>query len=363
MAQSPTAKTRRHNLRVLHRWTGLIAGVILLVASVTGSALVYKKALIRTLVTPDASLPPRYGVENMATALDRIAQLPAFTPETLIKAPSPEEPYWTLGRADGGVQLLAIDSLEPYTTNTWLLDTLAFLRTLHTVLLAGVAGEVLLFASAVAGLGLAVTGAAIWWRGRRAFRWRWVFPKHLRLPHMLQYHRHSGALSAIPLVLVLLTGALMLWQKLTGPLIPPAIPAVLPYHLENPASATPGALLEEASRLIPDGWPTYIRLGTGSGGEASIRFRLPGEWHPNGRTSVTFNRTTGAIQQSLRADEGTAARRLLNQLYPLHSGYGLNALYGFLVLVSGVAACWLGVTGFASYIRRRRLERSITPPR
>lgn len=356
MTQSPTVKVHHQYLRVLHRWAGLIAGIILLVASATGVALVYKKPLIRTLVTPDASLPSGYDVENMATALDRIAKLPAHTPETLIKAPNPDEPYWTLIATDGGLQLLAIDTLAPYTNSTWLLDGLAFLHELHTMLLAGIPGEILLLASGVAGLALAMTGPVIWWRGRRAFRWRWVFPKPVRLSLMLQYHRHSGALCAIPLILVLLTGSLMLWQILVAPLMPPAMPSKLPHRLENPGNAMPSVLLAEASRLIPDGWPTYIRLGTGKSPNASIRFRLPGEWHPNGRTAVTFDRTSGDIKQSLRSDDATSGRKLLNQLYPLHSGYGLNGIYGLLVLGSGVAACWLGITGFASYIRRRKLS-------
>ena len=40
---------------------------------------------------------------------------------------------------------------------------------------------------------------------------------------------------------------------------------------------------------IPDGWPTYIRLDTKDGAQPSIRFRLPGEWHPNGRTTVLID--------------------------------------------------------------------------
>lgn len=44
---------------------------------------------------------------------------------------------------------------------------------------------------------------------------------------------------------------------------------------------------------------------------------------------------------------------ILNQLYPLHSGYGIGWLYAVLVFASGIAMLWLGITGLLSYWRRQ----------
>ena len=105
-------------------------------------------------------------------------------------------------------------------------------------------------------------------------------------------------------------------------------------------------------RAILTGRP-YIRLPAVNAPDASIRFRLPDEWHPNGRTSVKINTLTGDITLSARSDEVSPARRLVNQLYPLHSAYGMNAVYVFLVFFSGITLVWLSLTGGISYFKKR----------
>lgn len=349
-----TATAGKHaTLRSWHRWGGIIATVVLLVAGLSGLPLVYKKHLIRWVVTPAAALPLEYGVAEMTGDLDRIASQVPGAGFALIKAPNREEPYWTLTAPDGDLQLFALETLEPYTRNAWLLDALVVTRELHVALLAGLFGEYLLLIGGVIGVALGITGVILWWPARKGFRWRWVFPKPLRIQLLLQYHRHSGALSSIILIIVLLTGSLMLWQSLLFPLLPPLQTTLQQDRLAEPGTALPSVILERAAQAVPDGWPIYIRLGNAAAPEASVRLRLPGEWHPNGRTSVTFNRNNGEIHVSRRSDAAAPGRALVNQFYPLHSGYGMNALYLLLVFISGVALAWMAFTGIISWFRRR----------
>ena len=338
-----------------HRWLGLAAMAVLLIAAASGSLLVFKKPLVRWLVTPDSSLPGDYGSGQMARELDRIAAMLPLREPMLIKAPNPEEPYWTLTDPQGNVRLFDIDSLLPYSDQLHVLDVLAFTRKLHIDLLAGVPGETLLLAGGVLGLTLCVTGLVLWWPTRRLFRWQWVWPRPVRKSLMLQYHRHAGAAAAVILILVLLTGSVMLWQGLIRPLLPPApVKVISPDTITAGAGydSQPSALFNMARNQVPDGWPTYIRLPSAATAEASFRFRLPGEWHPNGRTSVSINTASGEMRVSVRSDEATPGRMLLNQLYPLHSGYGMNTFYMFLVMLGGVFLLWLCITGLYSYIRR-----------
>src|SRR5690606_20174715 len=149
------------------------------------------------------------------------------------------------------------------------------------------------------------TGVILWWPARKGFRLRWVFPgpKQFKVQLLTRYHRHSGALTAVMVTLVSLTGVLLLWQSLVFPLLPPQQFTNRPQPIANIATAPPSALLGHAVAAITDGWPTYIRLGREGSAEASIRFRLPGEWHPNGRTSVIFNLDSGDVKVSERSDE------------------------------------------------------------
>ncbi|HSC69088.1 MAG TPA: PepSY-associated TM helix domain-containing protein [Cellvibrio sp.] len=350
-------KRRRHPTRAnlllsWHRWCGLVALVFLLLAALSGSLLVYKQALVRLIITPHASLPVGYSVQQMAPQLEHIAQLIQHDPTAyLIKAPSREEPYWTLTRdADHQVQLLALDSLAPYEDNLWLLQVLGFLRSVHTELFAGVVGEALLLGSGVLGLFLAITGVILWWPTKRSFRWRWVLPRRISPQYLLHYHRHLGTLAVPLLLVILLTGSIMLWQKLMGPILAPPPSTHIPAA-PNP-TASPAQLLVQAQTYVPDGWPTYIRLGSTANPSASFRYRLPGEWHPNGRTSVKFDLATGAITVSARSDQVDWQQNLINQNYPLHSGYGMNGVYRLLVICGGITLLWLALTGGWSYLRR-----------
>ena len=360
----PSSRSRRSRhastLERWHLWCGLAVLIFLLLAAFSGISLVYKKPLITWLMVPQAELPAHYGVAQMAAQLDVIAANIAPAQRDLIKAPNPEEPYWTLTGIDKQqVQLLSLETLEPHQTNLWLLDLFAFMRILHTELFTGVIGEGILLVSGVVGLFLCISGIILWWPTKRSFRWRWVFPKNISARYLMQYHRHSGALASVILVVILLTGSIMLWQKLIRPLMSPAPVSVLPNHLEqvipstSHVDATPAQFLLAAHKFIPDGWPTYIRLPAVNAPDASIRFRLPDDWHPNGRTSVNINTLTGDITLSARSDEVSSARRLVNQLYPLHSAYGMNAVYVFLVFFSGITLAWLSLTGGISYFKKR----------
>ncbi len=72
-----------------------------------------------------------------------------------------------------------------------------------------------------------------------------------------------------------------------------------------------------------------------------------------GQNSMQIRGASGsildAIQQALviseRSDESSATRRLVNQLYPLHSGYGMHFGYRLLILIAGIALAWLAFTG------------------
>jgi uncharacterized iron-regulated membrane protein len=348
---APAAVARKHALRSWHRWGGVVATVVLLIAALSGLPLVYKKQLIHWLVTPEATLPAEYGVGDMHTELDRIAQLVPAIELYLIKAPNPEEPYWTLTAADGHLQLFAIQTLAPLTRNAWLLDALVVTRELHVALLAGLFGEYLLLLGGIIGVALGITGLILWWPARKGFRWRWVLPTSFKIQLLMQYHRHSGALSSIIVVLVILSGSLMLWQSLVFALLPP-LQTTLQQDRFDTATAMPSSFLLRATQAIPDGWPTYIRLGNVDSTDVSVRFRLPGEWHPNGRTSVTFVRDSGEISVSRRSDEASPGRVIVNQFYPLHSGYGMNQVYLLLVFVSGISLTWLALTGIISFFRR-----------
>lgn len=353
------AVVAKNTLLSWHRWGGLIATVVLLIAALTALPLVYKKQLIRWLIVPGETLPASYDIGRMAEELDVLAARVPDIETFLIKAPNAEEPYWMLTGADDHLHAYALGTLDPVGEHHWLFDALVVIRELHVELMAGLFGEYLLLIAALIAVALGITGLILWWPARKGFRMRWVFPRirQFKVQLLMQYHRHSGALTALVVTLVSLTGALLLWQSLVFPLLPAQPFTTQAQVFANAGAAQPSQLLAHAVAAIPDGWPTYIRLGTEGAEQASIRFRLPEEWHPNGRSSVIFDFTSDEVRVSERSDAASLSRKLLNQAYPLHAGYGMNQLYALLVFISGVAMLWLGITGLISYFRRLSIKR------
>ncbi len=350
------AKTRPPGLWRWHLWAGLGAMGLLLIASVSGALLIYQKELIALVVTPGAELPPAYDSRQLAQELEVIVSDRYAQSLLNLKAPSELEPYWTI-RHEDGLELLALNSLEPYRERLWFLRTIELIRELHVDLLSGVWGEALLLVSGLLSLFLCVSGVILWWPGRRGFRWRWVFPRNIRPSQWLQYHRHCGALASPLLLLVLFTGSIMLWQKLVRPLLPPLANTQM-AATEQARTSNIAARYLITQAQVPDAWPTYIRIWPQQGSDwMKVRFRLAGEWHLNGRTAVEIDINTGAMLMSPRSDQVTTSRRLVNQLYPLHSGFGMNGVYRGLMLLVGVALGWLAWTGGVHYMKRYRQRR------
>ena len=347
----------RQSLRRWHNLCGLGVALVLIVAAFSGSVLVYKKPLIHWLAAPAAEWSPDYKVTHVAHDLDVIQRRYAPASISLLKAPNPEEPYWTLIEKSGDRYLLATSSLNILAHNHWAMSALEWLRVFHTELLAGIPGEVVLLVTGLMSLFLLVSGLMLWWPARKRLHARWLTPRRIRFKHLIQYHRHTGAVTAPVILLVILTGSVMLEQRLqfwVERWLHHEEPApVIPAH-SNPDALTPASqLLPLAMSAAPDAWPTYIRLPTPDSAQARFRVRLAGEWHPNGRSTLTVDARRQEIIAAERSDEAGLGRRLLNQMYPLHSGYGLNAVYSFLVFVSGLACCWLATTGVLHWWRRR----------
>lgn len=350
-------RTRPGGLWRWHLWAGLIGTLILIVAAVSGVLLMYQKELVAWAVTPDARLPSGYGSEAIARQLEVIAERHDSQQMLSVKAPSDIEPYWTL-RHEHSLELLALDTLEPYHEGLWLLRLMEFVRELHVELFSGEFGEALLLIGGVLTLFLCVSGLILWWPGRRGFRWRWVIPRKVRPSQWLQYHRHCGAVASPLLLLIVLTGSIMLWQKLVRPILPPPASHTMTSEYQEWPGGSVSEMYLLAQAAVPDGWPTYIRVWSEQGNhQIKARFRLPGEWHLNGRTSVQVNAKTGQMVISERSDQVALSRRLINQLYPLHSGYGMNSLYRLLLVITGVGLIWLVLTGLFHYIKRSKYRR------
>ena len=372
---------RTHMLRwvcsKVHLYVGLTLGLVLLVISLTGSALVFRGELDR-LLRPDLlqvedpggpRIGPTAAVQAVQTAL------PEAQPRLLHLPQRPEAPYkvWLKNGRHAYVDAYRGAVLGTRGAHEGVMNTLF---ALHAELLAGATGLWLVGVTGLLTLLLAVTGLVLWWPVATV-RWRrlrvGLVVLWRRGPWRLNYdlHRAGGFYTLLFLVLVAgtgsalvfynETGALLNWATGSRPLPPP--PTVQTDAGDAGGSAALDDALRAAREELPKATPTFIYLPPSPEAPLSVRLRTPPEWHPNGRSFVYLHPHQGTV---LRVDDMRTASlgaRLLPLAYPLHIGAVGSVLVRLLYVLLGLAPAVLSVTGTLIWYRRWRKQRPDPPGR
>lgn len=115
-----------------------------------------------------------------------------------------------------------------------------------------------------------------------------------------------------------------------------------------------------AETWIPEAIPRMVVRPAAPGKPATIRLKQPGEWHPNGRTTVTIDPATSRAVATSDANALPTGVRAYNAFYPLHASSVGGWLYSAVTALSGVAMAALGVVGAWAFLGkpRRRSPRS-----
>jgi uncharacterized iron-regulated membrane protein len=110
-------------------------------------------------------------------------------------------------------------------------------------------------------------------------------------------------------------------------------------------------------RAQPGGAISYLYLPAAPGQTFRVRQRLAGEPHPNGKSVVHVDPTTGrivAVEDGTRAPRGA---RLYSVLYPLHTGVAGGWPTRVLAVLAGLSLPGLAVSGVLVWRRRHRRVR------
>lgn len=189
-------------------WIAIAIGVYIVVISISGSAVVFRRELGRTVVP--RTVPAAVGVALTGESLDRAVRATYSDYEVLsISEPRrPERPvYVSLSRNNVETQHLfdQYASTDLGDTYPLVLRLMEWLVDLHDNLLVGQTGRLINGVGGGLTVLLVMTGAIIWWPGRG--RWRHsLVPKPAASSRSLSWHLHS-ALGIWSLVLLLIWGA------------------------------------------------------------------------------------------------------------------------------------------------------------
>ncbi len=352
----PFASRRiRALLSWLHLWVGLVAGLLFALVGLSGTVLVFHHDLLQ-MQHPQLWAPAAPGTDGKVLA----RLLEQWVPQGLTAIDLPREslPVYQAYFSNEGRRYFDPGNgsllLSRHPDN----DPLLWLHELHTALLAGEAGHELVGVIGWISVAMLLTGLYLWWpaRGRMLAQLRMYRGPPVR--RWLTWHRGIGVLFVPLLMLATLTGVGMIYHGgarwlLTsafggddGPVVPQ-----IATNGDRPPQWT--RVLATAKTAMPEAEFTRLSPPRQGSDVIGIRARVPGEWHPNGRSFVFIDRSG---ERTLLAHDATTQRpgaRMTEAIYPLHIGVVGGPLYRWLTALVGLLPAFLLITGFLFWQRRR----------
>lgn len=353
-------------LDLIHRWAGGLVGLALAILGLSGALLVHKDAWLRATL-PHAADARINSIPVTAASLDRLFSADVM-PRAVVLASDGLGVHIVRFKGDGGAYADQTGDVVAQWVSpgdrpeTWLFD-------LHHHLLAGETGEIIAGVLGLAGLAFVITGSILWWRTRRTFRLR-ALPARLSTAALRRHHRDLGIVAAPLLVMVMITGAMLIFKPVAALVLSPfssraAMEAAFAPPLEKGGAMARDtdwqAMLMTARERFPDAEPRVVILPRKPGDLLSLRVRQPAEWLPNGRTTLWFDPADGrlvGVNDALAAPTGA---RMFNMAYPLHAAKVGGLAYRLVMTMVGLALFLLGSLAVGSFwtgqIGRRTLAR------
>ena len=296
----------------LHRWVGVVAGLVILVAAATGALIILERPLNRWLSPALYPQKPaggaRASVEQALTALRE-------------KFPDARVDGIHLPRDDRDALMLfaghRVMHMEPASGALlgWRARRTGFTQTLvklHVNLLAGPIGGTIVVVATILTIALALTGLWLWWPLRIGWFRRGANFRRFNL----ELHSVAGLYSSIFLLIVAGTGVTLRYLHVEHPRIPASNP---------PAAAreriTVDEAIQRAEAALPGARAAAIEM-PGPNPRAPLRVQLafPEDGSPAGRSVVFLDRFTGNVLAVHNARTGTWLERYGNLQLSLHTG-------------------------------------------
>lgn len=348
-------------LRRVHAWAGLALALVVATVALTGTLLVFKADYLRAIF-PTARQVAVTDAGHLGELVAMVEREFGGNLRSVVFGTDEMVLHRVYLRDGGGAYLDSIGAVVDRwdgraRPEAWLFD-------LHDNLLIGSAGHLVTGAVGLAAALFAVTGLVLWAPGARGFRGR-VWPRSSRRPALLAQHRDLGAIAAIPVLLLALTGAAMVFDDQARAVLAALLvedgqesssrqsshEAKAPSRGDTARSRmTWRDQLIAAQASFPDGTIRIVSIDHDRR-EATVRLRQPAEWHPNGRTQVKLSMEDGQLLERKDATRQSRTERTYAALYPLHAARVGGRWYDALVGVTGVALAGLALVGSYSYVR------------
>ena len=364
----------RKALVALHRWTGLIAGVLLLSQGLTGSVVAFRDELNHLLHRDALTVAPTPAVQPVQSLLDQVRSAhPGLHVERIEYPRHADEAY--LFRLEAAKheapRYVAVDPYRGVITRDAALAgwPIEWLYRLHQQLLAGQRGELVVGATGIALLLLCLTAPFVWWPGRRQLRRGFTITLQAGTYRSLRdLHRVGGIAIVIVLLTTATTGVAIVWKAPLQSAADRIVPTQSKPSVEVAARAD--RVLQSIDALVVDARQRYgnaavknVRFPGGHGRVVNIFLETSSTTRPRASDQLWYDGYTGEVLGRYEAASLPAGNRIFDWLLPIHTGE-VFGLFGRLLFTLGALALpALAITGVWQWSLRRRLQRAEPPPR
>lgn len=353
----------------LHRWLGLVGGLLLCIAGLTGSILVFWHEIDRFVlvqrfgqVIPNGAQVPIVKIVETAKAAYAVK---GFKLESIELPRAANQPFMAWFHTPTATEQHLQVLLNPYTgqimgDRIWETSWVGWIYDLHYKLLAGDPGLLIMGIVALLTLILSITGIVLWpgWRKLVAgFKIKWnAHPKRLNF----DIHKVSGIIAAIFLAFIGFTG--FVWNVPQTNIETAIYAATFTAKPKEPASKpipgksqlTLAEVLQRADAIMPNAKTEFISIPDKPDGVFQIGKRQPQETGQWGNTRIALDAYTGEVVQLTDGLKPSRAESILNQFGPLHFGTFWGVTSKALYVLVGLAPTLLMVTGVIMWMYRHR---------
>ena len=332
-----------------HHWIGLVAGILLLISSITGSILVFHHEIDHAQFSNEATLEEPATELIIDNSFEHIRQsypdydirVPDF-PEDLDQALKYElrkgqSRKWIFVHPETGEMLAEVARADQRLVHV--------LLELHYMLLSGTVGKIVVFLLGIALIALSITGFMLYRRSILkvlTFKQRISVKSRRSLSSSL--HRIVGVWSLVFNLFISITGTYIAFTIVQG-----AFPSGgKPVIQSPPVSISIDATLEKVEREFPAFDINYLLFPKNADGKLRILGRLESDpsYYGFNYSNIQVNTKTGKIASVSFLRDLPWYKRVVTILKPLHfgdyAGLSIKLIYCFFGIFPGI----LAVSGF-----------------
>ncbi|MDX5481124.1 MAG: PepSY domain-containing protein [Hymenobacteraceae bacterium] len=348
------AKTK-HTFSI-HHWCGLIAGVFLLVISLTGSILVFHHDIDHALYAELSTLSKPANAVHIDRSFEQVRQA---HPNSEIRVPelavSPAQALryevregktrkWYFMHPETGAQLGTVDRADQQLVHV--------LLELHYQLLSGTVGKILVLLCGLALLTLTVTGFILYRKSiLKVLTFRQKLQLKTRRSLYSSLHRVVGVWGLVFNLFICITGTWISYGIVQHALTDAGAPVSTP-----PASVSVDAVLAQVKAAHPDFEIHFLRFPKSAEGKLSVlgRMKTDPSYYSVFYSGLQADLQTGELGTLNMLREQPFGTRLITLLTPLHfgdfAGYFIKILYCIGGLMPGI----LSISGFVIWYYRQK---------